>query len=81
MAGEDGEMNYNKCRYKVSIKCGCMWYLLYGENMDEINANIDRVAKENKRTLEVEIYTHDDNRHPCLADWKLVEKRNVKWDD
>ena len=48
--------------------------------MDEIEAKIDRVAKENKRTLDVEIYTHDDNRHPCLADWKLIEKRSVKWD-
>lgn len=73
-------MNYDKCRYKATAEGGGMWYLLYGESMDEINAKIDKISKENKRTIEVKIYTHDDNRHPCLADWKLIETRSVKWD-
>ena len=71
-------MNNGKCRYKVSIKSGCMWYLLYGESMDEINAKIDKIARENKKPLKAEIYTRTDNRHPCLADWKLIETKEVQ---
>ena len=72
-------MNNDKCRYKVFITNAGMWISFYGETIDEINKRIDEIAEESIKPLKVEIYTRDDmNRHPALADWKLIETREIK---
>lgn len=71
-------MNNDKYRYKVIITNKWMCYIGYGETIDEINAKIDKIARENKKPLKAEIYTRTDNRHPCLADWKLIETKEIQ---
>lgn len=71
-------MNNDKCRYKVFVTNKGMFYIGYGETMDEINAKIEKTAKENKKPLKAKIYTRTDNRHPCLADWKLIETKEIQ---
>lgn len=70
---------YRYCRYKVIVTDKWMCYVGYGETIDEINAKIDKIARENKKPLKAEIYTRTDiNRHPCLADWKLIETKEIQ---
>ncbi len=72
-------MNQQKCKYKVDVTNAGMWISFYGETIDEINAKVEKTAKENRKPLKVEIYTRDDmNRHPALADWKLIETREIQ---
>ena len=71
-------MNYIKQKYKVIILhvWGCN--IRYGENLDEINAKIEQDSKRFKK-IKAEIYENKNTyKHPALADWKLIEKRESK---
>lgn len=72
-------MNQQKCKYKVDVTNAGMWISFYGETIDEINTRIDEIAEKSIKPLKVEIYTRTDmNRHPCLADWKSIETREIQ---
>lgn len=72
-------MNYEKQRYKVIISNDGMFFLRYGETLDEINKKIDQSAKKNRKPLKVEIYRNNDiTRNPHLTDWTLIETRVIE---
>lgn len=72
-------MNYAKQKYKVIIQNDGMFFLRYGETLDEINMKIDQTAKENRKPLKVEIYRNNDiQRNPHLTDWTLIKTMVVE---
>lgn len=71
-------MTEESFKYKTFIINIDMWMCLYADTMDELNAKIDKTVHESKKPIYIEIYTHDDHRNNLLADWKLIETREIK---